>query len=189
MSPLIETDGERIPAFGPVGHRILIARSERGAAARRRSKRRSRLTDRTSRPGVLAEAERTDDARCMPRPSQSCSSTPTASARPESTVIGFHGQTVLHRPDGSARRCRSAMARRLRDETGIPVVYDLRAGRRRGRRAGRAAGAGVIIARCVRTLERAASDRGAQYRRRRQRHVHRRQPRSALPATPARAMR
>ena len=42
-------------------------------------------------------------------------------------MVGFHGQTVLHRPreqaDGADRRRRGAGA----SELGIPVVYDLRA--------------------------------------------------------------
>ena len=42
-------------------------------------------------------------------------------------VIGFHGQTVLHRPERTAHRADSATAQRWRSRLGIPVVYDLRA--------------------------------------------------------------
>ena len=61
----------------------------------------------------------------MPRPSRR-SSPPTASSRGDVTVIGFHGQTVLHRPE---RRLTVQIGdgRELADRLGIPVVYDFRA--------------------------------------------------------------
>ncbi|MEN9894245.1 MAG: hypothetical protein RIR97_97, partial [Pseudomonadota bacterium] len=41
-------------------------------------------------------------------------------------VIGFHGQTVLHRPD-AALTVQIGLGQKLADETCIPVVYDMRA--------------------------------------------------------------
>lgn len=42
-------------------------------------------------------------------------------------VIGFHGQTVLHRPD-AGMTVQLGLGKLLADMTGCPVVYDLRAG-------------------------------------------------------------
>ncbi|HEV2957820.1 MAG TPA: anhydro-N-acetylmuramic acid kinase [Xanthobacteraceae bacterium] len=119
---LIETDGERIARFGPVGYRP-YADGERDLL-RRALAAATGLSDRTARPGVLAEAEALvtrahaeaveDFLRAL------------AIARREVAVIGFHGQTVLHRPE---RRLTvqigdgAALARRI----GISVVFDLRA--------------------------------------------------------------
>ena len=119
---LIDTDGERVARFGPVGYRSythgerdLLRRALADATA---------LTDRAARPGVLAEAEalvtqaHADAVEDFFRAH--------AIARRDIAVVGFHGQTVLHRPE---RRLTvqigdgAALARRI----GVPVVYDLRA--------------------------------------------------------------
>ena len=119
---LIETDGERIAALGPTGYRpysdaeraLLRAALEEGV----------RLKDRWSRPGVLAEANAfvtrvhaaaVEDFLATERINQATIA-----------IVGFHGQTVLHRPaarltvqigDGPA------LAKRL----GMAVAYDFRA--------------------------------------------------------------
>lgn len=119
---LIETDGERIAAFGAVGYRPygenerdVLRSSLRDAVA---------MTARDQRPGVLAEAERlvtTAHAEAVERFLADNGLTPR-----DIDIVGFHGQTVLHRPaerltvqigDGNA------LAARLR----IPIVHDLRA--------------------------------------------------------------
>ena len=41
------------------------------------------------------------------------------------TLIGFHGQTILHRP-GARRTWQIGDAQRLADATGLPVVFDFR---------------------------------------------------------------
>jgi anhydro-N-acetylmuramic acid kinase len=83
---LIETDGEHIAGFGPIGYRT--------------------YSDDAEAVATYLDAEQIDKA--------------------DVAIVGFHGQTVLHRPaerltvqigDGAA------LARRL----GIPVVYDFRA--------------------------------------------------------------
>src|SRR5215471_10862970 len=82
------------------------------------------LTERTARPAVLVEAEElvTD------MHAEAVEAFLAANGMPPSAVavVGFHGQTVLHRPDrgltiqlGNG----AALAARL----GIPVVYDFRA--------------------------------------------------------------
>ena len=90
-------------------------------------------------------------------------------------VIGFHGQTVLHRPEDRLTvqiGDGPGACRRNRHPGGV------RPARRgcRGRRAGRAAGAG-LSPRAGGDAGAAASDRGAQCRRRRQCHLHRRRAR------------
>jgi anhydro-N-acetylmuramic acid kinase len=115
---LIETDGERA---GPTGYRpyadgeraLLLAALDDGAG----------LTDRTSRPGVLANADefvtRVHADTVESFIAKECID-PAAVA-----IVGFHGQTVLHKPaagltvqigDGAV------LARRLK----IPVAYDFR---------------------------------------------------------------
>jgi anhydro-N-acetylmuramic acid kinase len=119
---LIETDGERIATFGPTGYRpysqaeqaLLHAALVQGAS----------LSDRAARPGVLTQAEafvtdvHAEAVETFLRDKHI--------DRAGIGIIGFHGQTVLHRPqerltvqigDGAA------LARRL----GIPVAYDFRA--------------------------------------------------------------
>jgi anhydro-N-acetylmuramic acid kinase len=119
---LVETDGERVARFGPVGYqpyadgeRDLLHRALAVATA---------LTDRAARPGVLAEAE----ALVTQAHAEAVEDflRAHAIARRDIAVVGFHGQTVLHRPE---RRLTvqigdgAALARRV----GVPVVYDLRA--------------------------------------------------------------
>jgi anhydro-N-acetylmuramic acid kinase len=119
---LIDTDGERVARFGPVGYRPyadgerdLLHRALAAATA---------LTDRAARPGVLAEAE----ALVTQAHAEAVEDflRAHAIARRDIAVVGFHGQTVLHRPE---RRLTvqigdgAALARRV----GVPVVYDLRA--------------------------------------------------------------
>jgi anhydro-N-acetylmuramic acid kinase len=119
---LIETDGERIVSFGPTGYRpyadgeqSLLRQALTAGAA---------LTDRTARPGVLAEA----DAFVTRVHAETVEAFLHAERIDKSAVaiVGFHGQTVLHKP--SARLTvqigdGAALARRL----GMPVAYDFRA--------------------------------------------------------------
>lgn len=129
---LIESDGtrlrvlrsgnDRVAALGPTGYRgyaederALLTRALRDAEA---------VTARTDRPGCLPQAEAfltRAHAEAVEAFLAENGLTPA-----EIDVVGFHGQTVLHRPregltvqigDGAA------LARRL----GIPVVADLRA--------------------------------------------------------------
>ena len=119
---LLETDGERVAAFGPTGYRP-YTEPER-ALLRRALAEGASLTARDQRPGVLAEAEAFVTA--VHAETVETFLRDTGIARGDIAVVGFHGQTVLHRPaarltvqigDGAA------LAQRL----GLPVAYDFRA--------------------------------------------------------------
>jgi anhydro-N-acetylmuramic acid kinase len=119
---LLETDGETIARLGPIGYRAYA--DEERSLLRAALATAPRLTDRAARPGVLKDAEQLVTAAHF----QAVESFLHANriARETVDVVGFHGQTVLHRPetrltvqigDGAA------LARELR----LPVVYDFRA--------------------------------------------------------------
>jgi len=119
---LIETDGERIEGFGPTGYRPYA--DEERSLLRRALQEGANLTNRTARPGILAEAE----ALVTRAHVETVESFLEAERIDKSgiAIVGFHGQTVLHRPltrltvqigDGAA------LSRRL----GLPVAYDFRA--------------------------------------------------------------
>ncbi len=119
---LIETDGTRITALGPTGYRAY--REEERDLLRRALAEGANLSERTARPGVLAEAEAFVTAAHAETVESFLEE--ERIERSEVAVVGFHGQTVLHRPgkrltvqigDGAA------LARRL----GLPVAYDFRA--------------------------------------------------------------
>ena len=122
---LLETDGEAVVRRGPcatyaydAAQRALLRRALADAAG---------MTARTDRPGPLAEAEaaltdwhaRAVESFCQDHGLK-------GSDDSQIHLVGFHGQTVLHRPDqrltvqlGDG----AALARRL----GVPVAWDLRA--------------------------------------------------------------
>lgn len=119
---LIETDGERIAAFGPTGYRpysdaerdLLRQALAAGAA----------LSDRWARPGVLRDADAFVTA--VHAEAVETFLADNGIGRAGIDIVGFHGQTVLHQPkarltvqigDGVA------LARRLK----LPVAYDFRA--------------------------------------------------------------
>jgi anhydro-N-acetylmuramic acid kinase len=118
---LIETDGERVEAFGPTGYRPYTD-AERGLLREALAQGVS-LSDRVSRPGVLAEAYA-----FVTRAHAETVEAFLADNRIDPAgiaAVGFHGQTVLHKPvarltvqigDGPA------LARRLN----MTVVHDFR---------------------------------------------------------------
>jgi anhydro-N-acetylmuramic acid kinase len=119
---LIETDGERVAHFGPIGYRPYS--DDEQALLRAALKEGVALKDRWSRPGVLREAE-AFVTRVHAETVEAFLDTEHIDKKAV-TVVGFHGQTVLHRPgvrltvqigDGAS------LARRL----GIPVAHDFRA--------------------------------------------------------------
>jgi anhydro-N-acetylmuramic acid kinase len=118
---LIETDGEEIGALGPTGYRP-YSDQERDLV-RRAIAVATNLGDRAERPKILAQVEElvTD------MHAEAVEAFLAANGMAASTVgvVGFHGQTVLHRPDrGLTVQIGNgpALAARL----GIPVVYDFR---------------------------------------------------------------
>jgi anhydro-N-acetylmuramic acid kinase len=119
---LIETDGEEIGNLGPTGYRP-YSDQERDLL-RRAMAAAVNLERRTDRPKLLAEAEElVTDTHAEAVEAFLAANGMAASAI---TVIGFHGQTVLHRPE---RRLTVQLGngQALAERLGIPVVYDLRA--------------------------------------------------------------
>jgi anhydro-N-acetylmuramic acid kinase len=119
---LIDTDGEAVTAFG-ASHYRPYSEVERELLRRGLADARG-MADRNERPGVLREAERLVTQAHAEAVEQFL--TTRGVARASVDVIGFHGQTVLHRPeqrltvqigDGAA----------LARATQAQVVYDLRA--------------------------------------------------------------
>jgi anhydro-N-acetylmuramic acid kinase len=118
---LLETDGVRVLGFGPIGYRPYD--DDERALLREALAAGASLTDRISRPGVLRAAEEFVTRAHIETVEAFLASNGIAPA--EIAVVGFHGQTVLHKPaarltvqigDGAA------IARSL----GIPVAYDFR---------------------------------------------------------------
>jgi anhydro-N-acetylmuramic acid kinase len=119
---LIETDGESISRLGPVGYRaypneerLLLQQAFAAAAS---------LTDRTARPSAVGEAEHLVTGAHFQAIEAFMHE--NGIARETVDIVGFHGQTVLHRPEARLTvqiGDGAALARQLR----IPVVYDFRA--------------------------------------------------------------
>jgi anhydro-N-acetylmuramic acid kinase len=119
---LVETDGERVDRLGPTGYRPYTDQE--------RDFLQSALADalqvrvRTDRPGRSREAEELVTGlhgKAVESFLREQGMTPD-----DIGVVGFHGQTVLHRPESRLTvqlGDGQALAKRLR----IPVVYDLRA--------------------------------------------------------------
>jgi anhydro-N-acetylmuramic acid kinase len=119
---LIETDGKAIGAFGPTGYRP-YSHDER-TLLRQALAEGAGLSERDARPGVLADAE----AFVTNVHAETVETFLKAEAidKAQIGIVGFHGQTVLHKP--SARLTvqigdGQALARRLE----LPVAYDFRA--------------------------------------------------------------
>ncbi|MGZ5824335.1 MAG: anhydro-N-acetylmuramic acid kinase, partial [Hyphomicrobium sp.] len=119
---MIETDGEAVTWFGPSALHFYNEHEE--SVLRRAMEAAPGLTDRRARPGVLGEAEKITTV--LHAAAVNVFLDTNRIDRESVDVVGFHGQTVLHRPrekltvqlgDGAA----------LAREIGIPVVYDFRA--------------------------------------------------------------
>ncbi|HXL67861.1 MAG TPA: anhydro-N-acetylmuramic acid kinase [Xanthobacteraceae bacterium] len=119
---LIETDGEEIKRLGPTGYRAYS--DEDRALLRTALAAASVLTDRNGRPGALTEAEGMV-TRVHALAVQAFLS--AHSLKPaDIAVIGFHGQTVLHRPR-ERLTAQIGDGKALARETKIKVVHDFRA--------------------------------------------------------------
>ena len=119
---LIETDGERRTVLRTSGYRP-YAEEER-ALLRQALADAATLTDRRARPGALAAAEELV-TRAHAEAVEAFMAEHGLRAA-EIDVVGFHGQTVLHRPERALTvqiGDGAALSRRL----GLPVVHDLRA--------------------------------------------------------------
>src|SRR5215472_15191725 len=92
---LLDTDGERIGQLGGTACRP-YSEAER-TLLRRATAAAANLTDRTARPEAVAEAERLiNDAHA-----EAVESLLVANGlqREQVAVVGFHGQTLIHRPE------------------------------------------------------------------------------------------
>src|SRR5882757_3173467 len=119
---LVDTDGEEIGHLGPTGYRP-YTEQERDLL-RRAIAAAANLKDRADRPKLLVEAEElvTDvHAEAVEAFLAANGMAPGAVA-----VVGFHGQTVLHRPERQLT-VQLGNGRGLAARLGVPVVYDLRA--------------------------------------------------------------
>ena len=119
---LIETDGEKIGQFGATASRP-YSKDER-TLLRRATAAAVDLTERTARPGLLAAAERlVNDAHAEAVRSFLASN---RLAPGDVAAVGFHGQTLLHRPERGLT-VQIGDGKALASRLGIPVVYDFRA--------------------------------------------------------------
>lgn len=119
---LLRTDGEDMVERGPAA--TCPYRPDQQALLRDALSEAKSLEARDARPGILAEAERALTewhAEAVGRFLGANGLTPA-----EIDVIGFHGQTVIHRPE---RRLtvQLGLGPTLARRTGIPVVHDMRA--------------------------------------------------------------
>lgn len=119
---LIETDGERVAAFGPTFYRA-YSDAER-AVLRQALQDAKPMIARDSRPGVLAKAEALVTRAHADAVLQFIQE--HGLTRDDIGVVGFHGQTVLHRPE-KRLTVQIGDGRALADTLGMPVVFDMRA--------------------------------------------------------------
>ncbi|WP_079544595.1 anhydro-N-acetylmuramic acid kinase [Bradyrhizobium lablabi] len=119
---LIETDGKQVRAFGPSGYRAYTDH-ERGLL-RQALNEAPNLLHREARPGILREAERI--VTLAHAEAVAIFTSHNRISYEDIDIVGFHGQTVLHRPaekmtvqigDGPA----------LAKAIHIPVMHDFRA--------------------------------------------------------------
>src|SRR6201995_5104142 len=119
---MIETDGKQVKSFGPSGYR---AYSERERALLRAALTEAvNLPQRDARPGILREAEQ-----AVTQAHAEAVAAFVANNRiscQDIDIVGFHGQTVLHRPE---RRLTVQIGdgKALAKAIHIPVMHDFRA--------------------------------------------------------------
>lgn len=119
---MIETDGRRVTALGPTGYRAYTMQER--AVLRHALTEAVKLNQRDQRPGIIGEAERM--VTVAHAEAVSAYTAQHGISPVDIDIVGFHGQTVLHRPaerltiqigDGAA------LARSIH----IPVMHDFRA--------------------------------------------------------------
>src|ERR1700723_3371082 len=119
---MIETDGKRVKAFGPSGYRpytdverrlLLQALTEA-----------VHLQEREARPGILMEAERV--VTVAHAEAVASFKAQNRIACEDIDIVGFHGQTVLHRP-AEKMTVQIGDAAALAKAIHIPVMHDFRA--------------------------------------------------------------
>src|SRR3982074_592048 len=119
---LIETDGKRVKSFGPSGYRP-YTESERGLL-RQALTEAVNLPQRDARPGILREAERA--VTIAHAEAVAAFTAQNHISREDVDIVGFHGQTVLHRP-AQKMTVQIGDATALAKAIHIPVMHDFRA--------------------------------------------------------------
>src|SRR3977135_2130195 len=119
---LIETDGKRVSSFGPSGYRA-YTEGERGLRRQARAEAVT-LPTREARPGILREAERA--VTVAHAEAVAAFTAQHCITREEIDIVGFHGQTVLHRP-GKKLTVQIGDGAALAKAIHIPVMHDFRA--------------------------------------------------------------
>jgi anhydro-N-acetylmuramic acid kinase len=119
---LIETDGKRVRAFGPSGYRA-YTEGERGLL-RQALAEAVNLSTRDARPGILREAERA--VTIAHAEAVAAFTAQHRITRENIDIVGFHGQTVLHRP-AQKMTVQIGDATALARSIHIPVMHDFRA--------------------------------------------------------------
>ncbi|WP_322516886.1 anhydro-N-acetylmuramic acid kinase [Rhodopseudomonas palustris] len=119
---LIKTDGRQVSALGPSGYRA-YTETERGLL-RQALAEAPHLDRRDARPGILAEAERVVTIAHAEAVAAFMAHHRIAAGAVD--IVGFHGQTVLHRPAAKLTvQIGDALA--LAKAIRIPVMHDFRA--------------------------------------------------------------
>ena len=119
---LIETDGKRVSAFGPSGYRPYTDQERR--LLRQALTEAVYLCQRHERPGILRDAERA--VTIAHAEAVAAFTAQNHISREGVDIVGFHGQTVLHRPaQGMTVQIGDAAA--LAKAIHIPVMHDFRA--------------------------------------------------------------
>jgi anhydro-N-acetylmuramic acid kinase len=119
---LLETDGKKVKAFGPCGYRPYTDH-ERGLL-RQALAEAVHLPQRDARPGILAEAERA--VTVAHAEAVAAFTAQHRITREEIDIVGFHGQTVLHRPEKKLT-VQIGDGPALAKAIHIPVMHDFRA--------------------------------------------------------------
>jgi anhydro-N-acetylmuramic acid kinase len=119
---LIETDGERIAALGPTGYRP-YSEAERDLL-RQALAAGVALSDRWQRPGVLAQAD--DFVTRIHAETVEAFLKTERIEKSNVDIVGFHGQTVLHRP-ATRLTVQIGNGEQLAERLDLPVAHDFRA--------------------------------------------------------------
>jgi anhydro-N-acetylmuramic acid kinase len=119
---LIETDGKQVKSFGPSGYRAYTDH-ERGLL-RQALTEAINLPQRDARPGILREAERA--VTIAHAEAVAAFTSQHHIVRENIDIVGFHGQTVLHRP-AQKMTVQIGDAAALAKAIHIPVMHDFRA--------------------------------------------------------------
>jgi anhydro-N-acetylmuramic acid kinase len=119
---MIETDGKRIKGFGPTGYRPYTPQER--TLLRQALTEAVHLPQRDARPGILGAAERA--VTIAHAEAVAAFTAQNRITREDIDIVGFHGQTVLHRPErGLTVQIGDAAA--LAKAIHIPVMHDFRA--------------------------------------------------------------